>query len=173
MVNKPGFLQFENVFQLALSIMLAAAVAHALNIVSTAIPESDVFIWLISSIVIIIIPIIVICYILDVFKHFKSLQDKNEKTKNLFILIIICVLTLDIFAFSRFIYFLTNPEITSKASNVSLLSILVLTGVLGGVFIWQGKYDKDNKSSLRIIGIMLIIFSFIFYVNAHYQGLGV
>lgn len=163
---------FQNLFQLALSIMLAAAVAHALNILSTSIPEYDWWIWLFSCSVIFCISIIVICYMLGFFASLNELKNKDEKRKFWLKIVIIGILTLDIFAVTRFLYFLTASDITIKVSGISLLLIIALTIVLGVVLCIQSRFDKKNKSILLVIGVITTIFTFFFYIVVYYLTRG-
>ena len=168
--------RFEDLFQLSISIMLAAAVAHALNMLSTTIPEEDWWIWLISSILILFIAIIVICYILNIFKSIKQNEAENDLSKReenrrfLLNIVIISLVTLDIFAFTRYLYFLTDPNITIKISGISSNIILALTGLLGVILCIQSKYDKKYKGLLIICGIVLIIIASIIYIISTYVG---
>ena len=162
--------RFEDLFRLALSIMLAAAIAHALEILSTTIPEEDWWIWLFSSILIIFIAITIICYILNISRIVDETVDekdpkiRKENWRFWLNILIIGIITIDIFSFTRYLYFLTNPDITIKVSGISMIITIALTIILGLILIIQSFYDKKYKSNLRLTGVILIIFSAIIYI---------
>ena len=151
----------KDIIEIVLSIILAASVAHVLNLFAIYISEEKLEVWILSSTVVIWATIAIICHVLDV-----PIKNLSTWLKTLFIYSI----TMTIFGFSRFIYFVS--EKISSTNQLSYSSFLWFFIVSGAVLIGQGFSDKKKKW-LKWWGIAIIVVSLIFlYILLEPLGIG-
>lgn len=94
----------KEILQTSISLILAASVAHALFLIATSVPVYNSLLWILSTITIIFIAICLLFYVLG----FSPKPNTDIDYILAFKIILIALVSIDIFAFSRFIYFFKN-----------------------------------------------------------------
>lgn len=145
----------KDTMQMALSIILAAAVAQALHISATSTPENNLALWLVFSISIILVAIAIISYVLDIHIF------KDNKDPELFLkIMLITMFTLLVFSFSRFITFYSNEA--AKFTNIKTMYftmslILLLMGIILSIKTYL-EWKKNNKDWHIFLSYSILIF---------------
>ena len=154
----------KDTMQMALSIILAAAVAQALHISATSTPENNLALWLVFSISIILVAIAIISYVLDIHIF------KDNKDPELFLkIMLITMFTLLVFSFSRFITFYSN-ETANSTNIITMYLTMSALGMLMGIILSIKTYSEwKNKTEnwhtfLSYTILIFIIFGFILSV---------
>ena len=131
----------KDAMQMALSIILAAAVAQALHLSATSAPENNAVLWFVSSISIIIVAIAIISYVLDI----RILKD-NKDPELFFKIMLITMFTLLVFSFSRFIIFYSN-EATTSTNIITMYLTMCAIGLAMGVILLMKTYSEYKKGN--------------------------
>ena len=154
---------------LALSILLAASVAHVLYLLTTIVPENKTAEWGASSLFLIIFTIAIIRYILGE----KSNQKDNElKEDNLvFKTALVIFFTLTAFSISRFFHFMNISGLANTYIG-NYLAIIFLLGFCGISFIAQALFKERKNTVFYGYGTVLLLMAFILYVLIDLIGMG-
>jgi hypothetical protein len=160
----------QNIIGLSLSIILAASIALALQSLATYIPEQNTIEWAFISLLLIGVTLGIINFILG------GKIDKTDKSFS-FKIALIVLFSMSAFAFSRFAYFASEKSLSITYIG-NFYAILLFPGLMGVSFIIQSWYlrkqnPKEDKYSLWVWGIIILIIVAIFYLNNTFMKIGV
>jgi hypothetical protein len=157
----------QNLIGLTLSIVLAAAVALALQSLTTYIPEEKTIEWAFASFLAISATLGIIYFILG---------GKIDKTDKLFYfkIILIILSSMTAFAFSRLAYFASEKTLNNTYIG-NFYAALLFPGFIGASCLIQSWYlQKENvKNFYWVMGLVILIIVGIFLFTNTFMKIGV